>query len=552
MTGYSDPGIIPRLTGDLFSRVRAAGGSIKVWVSYLEIYNEKIRDLLRPSEVEDDNLNVFEHQKLGVVVPDATVAPVSTEDDVNRLMEYGLKKRASAATSMNATSSRSHAIYTLHIETRSSISKINLIDLAGSERITKSNATGDTQREASMINQSLTNLGIVIKSLSEKKEFVPFRNSKLTFLLKDSLSGNSRTYMIANVSPSASELEETMSTLRFASNVKKIATNPRINYGTHEDIINSLKSEIAELKAQLLAKASHSAEDGEDVGATMKLKSAVLKMVKASFGRKISEVKAASLADDRSPYLMNISDDPLLAGVLAFHIHAHESCNIGSGTKSDRIAITGDGVVPDMAVITNTNPKISLKANADGVAVNGRRLAIGETIDVVAGNVLTFGENSMFRLVYPDGPSSPKSPKMKRNASPSVELDHLEYLIKSNWMRPDVDDTIVQAREVSQRINEMKSTSAIRFRLRVMTPSGEIEEERLAVEAVRPDGLREMWSVHKYRMYSGEESTDANQVPLKLLESIGNRIEQIQQKTRRLARLSNNSHAIFERIQGSN
>jgi hypothetical protein len=192
------------------------------------------------------------------------------------------------------------------------MARINLIDLAGSERLAKSNSTGDNQKEATSINLSLTNLGIVIKALSEKKEFVPFRNSKLTFLLKDSLSGNSRTYMIATISPSESEIEETISTLRFASNVKRIVTDPHVNFGTHEDMINALRGEITKLKEQLAAAASK-----PDMGAQMKVRSAVLKIMDASLAKKVekrySNVSEGHVED---PYLMNISSDPLKTGLL--------------------------------------------------------------------------------------------------------------------------------------------------------------------------------------------------------------------------------------------
>lgn len=420
MTGYNDPGIIPRLTEDLFDRVRSSPDPIKVWVSYLEIYNERIRDLLRSSDSDEDNLNIFEHQKLGVVVPDATVSPVKTIEDVKKLMEYGLMKRASAATSMNATSSRSHAIYTLHIETKTFRSKINLIDLAGSERISKSNVTEENQREAGMINQSLTNLGMVIKGLSEGKGFVPFRNSKLTFLLKDSLAGNSRTYMIAAVSPAVSEIEETISTLRFASNVKKIITNPQVNYGTHEDLIETLKAEISDLKAQLAAKPSGEEptspkSDEPDISGVLKLKSAVLQMMKASFDRKLDIVRHKDPYDDRCPYLMNICDDPLLAGVLAFHLRSGESYSIGSDSQSDKLIIKGEAIVPNMATVTAETQEdvqnITLRSKSENVLVNNIPVIPGTDCGLLVGDVVTLGTNSMFRLVVPGSSLGPRGEK---------------------------------------------------------------------------------------------------------------------------------------------
>lgn len=223
--GYKDaPGIIPRSVDAIFERKKEleAGGDveIQVGISFVEIYNEHVRDLLHPGN-DTTELKVMDHPKLGVYIPGLTEAPCSGPADVNKLMDFGTQKRVVAATQMNATSSRSHAVFTVKAQRlegpkpqgdakdqrKALNAKINLVDLAGSERSTKTGAAGATLKEGCAINQSLTSLGMVIKELSEaaaakgkKKVNVPFRASKLTFLLKDSLAGNSKTYMIAAIS----------------------------------------------------------------------------------------------------------------------------------------------------------------------------------------------------------------------------------------------------------------------------------------------------------------------------------------------------------------
>ena len=285
------------------------------------------------------------------------------------------------------------------------MARINLIDLAGSERISKSEVTGDNQREASMINQSLTNLGIVIKALSEKKDFVPFRNSKLTFLLKDSLSGNSRTYMVANISPSESEVEETISTLRFASNVKRVATDPRVNYGSHEDMINSLRAEITTLKEQL-ASSTTPLSPKSDMGAQLKMRSAVLKMIDASLSKKVIEKRLSSTTvstDD--PYLVNISNDPIRTGIFAIVVPTADTpFAIGSMEDQDKFVIRGPGVVPSMAQLTReSSGSLTVKlTNAIGeVSVNGQLLAINQAKRLGRNDIIQFGFNCRFRVVVP-------------------------------------------------------------------------------------------------------------------------------------------------------
>eukprot|EP00392_Amoebophrya_sp_AT5.2_P000602 g603.t1 len=289
-----DAGLLPRMVQHIFGMLEARTVAEPDWafqvrVSYLEIYNDKLRDLLNPksnyvgpsfnpaAQMNQKGgqaaLEVRQHPKFGIHVPGLTESASTSAQEVMKLMDFGMKARTVAATSMNDRSSRSHCIFTVNVtqikgsdpSKPASLlrSKVNLVDLAGSERQKKTNATGDRLKEGAQINQSLTNLALVIHALAKsfsgaKKsrgdgvdgDFIPFRNSKLTYLLQESLVGNSRTVMIAAVSPARSNYEETLSTLRFANSVKEIQTKAVVNQEADADIITQLKAEIAALKGE--------------------------------------------------------------------------------------------------------------------------------------------------------------------------------------------------------------------------------------------------------------------------------------------------------------
>lgn len=244
------PGLIPRTCEDLFQRIEAnqsPNTSYNVRVSYFEVYNEHVRDLLAPRTDPPYYLKIRESPTDGPYVKDLTDVPVRSFAEVMKLMRKGDMSRTTASTKMNDTSSRSHAVFTIMLkqihhdlatdETTERTARIRLVDLAGSERAKATEATGQRLREGSNINKSLTTLGRVIAALADpknqrpggrrNKEVVPYRDSILTWLLKDSLGGNSKTAMIACVSPS--DYEETLSTLRYADQAKHIRTRAVVN-----------------------------------------------------------------------------------------------------------------------------------------------------------------------------------------------------------------------------------------------------------------------------------------------------------------------------------
>lgn len=251
-------GIIPNTFSHIFTQISRASGerSFVVTVTYLEIYNEDVRDLL--SSNPNAKLEVRERLDVGVYVKDLMGFTVDSIESITELMNRGNANRMTRSTLMNDVSSRSHAIFTLAIEVKDSltnkttIGKLNLVDLAGSERLSRTHATGDRLKEASNINQSLSVLGNVISALVEgKSNHIPYRNSKLTRLLQDSLGGNSKTAMIAMISPCEIDYEESICTLRYASRAKYIKNHVRINVETKKGLIESFEQEIAELQKRV-------------------------------------------------------------------------------------------------------------------------------------------------------------------------------------------------------------------------------------------------------------------------------------------------------------
>ncbi|KAM4575647.1 kinesin-like protein KIF1A isoform 20-T20 [Fundulus diaphanus] len=270
-------GIIPLLCEDLFTKISDNTDnslSYSVEVSYMEIYCERVRDLLNPKN--KGNLRVREHPLMGPYVEDLSKLAVTSYNDIQDLMDSGNKARTVAATNMNETSSRSHAVFNIIFtqkrfdaetdNTSEKVSKISLVDLAGSERADSTGAKGTRLKEGANINKSLTTLGKVISALAEvdsgpnknkkKKKvesFIPYRDSVLTWLLRENLGGNSRTAMVAALSPADINYDETLSTLRYADRAKQIRCNAVINEDPNNRLVRELKEEVSRLKDLLFA-----------------------------------------------------------------------------------------------------------------------------------------------------------------------------------------------------------------------------------------------------------------------------------------------------------
>lgn len=294
MGNKNNPGLIPRICESLFTKQNSHNNvdkgdcqvSYRVELSYLEVYSEQVIDLMNSS---NKDLKVRQHPDYGPYVENLTQILVEDYCSIKCIIKRGNEDRHVASTQMNDRSSRSHAIITIYFTqivvdgniTREVVSKINLVDLAGSERVESSGVTGVNFKEAIEINKSLSTLGLVISKLAEsannaskhkapqtaptnfkhtKKgktstpDHIPFRDSVLTWILKESLGGNSKTYMIATISPSGSNYNETLSTLRYASNAKQIVNTVKINEDPNDKIIRVLRCEIDILRKKLTTK----------------------------------------------------------------------------------------------------------------------------------------------------------------------------------------------------------------------------------------------------------------------------------------------------------
>ncbi|XP_070565590.1 kinesin-II 95 kDa subunit-like [Ptychodera flava] len=259
----SDPelrGVIPNSFDHIFTHIsRSENQQFLVRASYLEIYQEEIRDLL--SKDQKKRLELKERPDTGVYVKDLSSFVTKSVKEIEHVMNVGNQNRSVGSTNMNEHSSRSHAIFIITIECSDTgldgenhirVGKLNLVDLAGSERQVKTGATGERLKEATKINLSLSALGNVISALVDgKSTHIPYRDSKLTRLLQDSLGGNAKTVMVANIGPASYNYDESLTTLRYANRAKNIKNKPKINEDPKDALLREFQDEIARLKAQL-------------------------------------------------------------------------------------------------------------------------------------------------------------------------------------------------------------------------------------------------------------------------------------------------------------
>ncbi|XP_036605155.1 kinesin-like protein KIF16B isoform X2 [Trichosurus vulpecula] len=442
MGNTGDSGLIPRICEGLFSRINETTkwdeASFRTEVSYLEIYNERVRDLLRRKSSKTYNLRVREHPKEGPYVEDLSKHLVQNYSDVEELMEAGNINRTTAATGMNDVSSRSHAIFTINFTQAKfdsempceTVSKIHLVDLAGSERADATGATGVRLKEGGNINKSLVTLGNVISALADlsqdaanplvkkKQVFVPYRDSVLTWLLKDSLGGNSKTIMIATISPADVNYGETLSTLRYANRAKNIINKPTINEDPNVKLIRELRAEIARLKT-LLAQGNQIALLDSPTALSMEEKlqqnEARVQELTKEWTNKWNEtqniLKEQTLAlrkegigvvlDSELPHLIGIDDDLLSTGIILYHLKEGQTY-VGredASTEQD-IVLHGLDLESEHCVFENVNGTVTLiPLNGSQCSVNG--IQILEATHLNQGAVILLGRTNMFRFNHP-------------------------------------------------------------------------------------------------------------------------------------------------------
>ncbi|KAH7875904.1 kinesin-like protein [Lentinula edodes] len=521
MMGYgADKGIIPLTCSELFVRVderKAADPNINftVEVSYIEIYNEKVRDLLNPKNT--GNLRVREHPSLGPYVEDLSKLMVNSYGEMMTLMDEGNKARTVAATNMNETSSRSHAVFTLLLTMKrhdsgtnldtEKVSRISLVDLAGSERANSTGATGQRLKEGANINKSLTTLGKVISSLAlassadtkkgkkgKSEDFVPYRDSVLTWLLKDSLGGNSKTAMIAAIAPA--DYEETLSTLRYADQAKKIKNKAVVNEDPNAKLVRELKEELEMLRARVSGssaedtfdpkvppekqKVTYQTKDGriktvtkaelqEQMETSEKLMQSLnetweQKMVRTQEVQKEREKALEELGisveknmvgvhtPKKIPHLVNLNEDPLMSECLIYQLKPGKTV-VGrlDSDKPAAIRLSGDNILEEHCYFENTDGKVFIHCLPESVTfLNGKRMAPGQSHKLRTGFRIILGDNHVFRFNNPEEIRKQRDrATMKSNLQLSVSAGDLVAATESSpATRPESPASSIEADDV--------------------------------------------------------------------------------------------------------
>ncbi|XP_014871925.1 stAR-related lipid transfer protein 9 isoform X2 [Poecilia latipinna] len=458
-------GLTPRICQGLFcpeDSFSDGQNSSRVEISFLEIYNERVRDLLRGEQKKRTSLRVREHPEKGPYVEDLSQHMVTDCKQAIDLLEEGIANRMTAATHNHDTSSRSHAIFTIQytqaiLENNlpsETVSKINLVDLAGSERADPQYCR-DRLTEGSNINKSLVTLGIVISALAQNSQmssscqsinsvasegdsstlgshssslsggagggrrlcFIPYRDSVLTWLLKDSLGGNSKTIMIATVSPSANSYNETLSTLRYAAHARNIVNKPRVNEDPNVRLIRELREEIDRLKSMLLSfelrNPSPSLSDERDGNLSEMVLQNELKVEQLTkdwseswrdkkellerYSVDINRDRAGFLINSLQPHLVSLDRDVLSTGIVFYHLREgitrigpHEQC------EEPHIVVQGSS----RCEIENHGGVVTLRPLPGCVCLLNDR-EVTEPCRLAQGTVITLGGAHKFRFNHP-------------------------------------------------------------------------------------------------------------------------------------------------------
>ena len=415
MVGYgTNKGIVPISCEEIFKRISSNTDPslhFEVEVSMLEIYNEKVQDLLTPpSKRPPSGLKIRESKAVGIFVEGLTKYPVMSYEEISQKMDEGYENRTIGSTVMNATSSRAHTIVTIEFNqvqtigtTKSAkLSKINLVDLAGSERQKSTEATGDRLKEGCNINKSLLVLGNVIntladKAMGKKKDVLPpYRDSALTRILQNALGGNSKTVMICALSPASINYEETLSTLRYADRAKKIQNKAVVNESEHDKTVRLLKEENNELKKkieELSQKILGGKIDNEDKEKFKDLKEQydvtekIVESMSKTFSERIEEAKKNERefnyekVDTNYPHLVVLNEDPQLSHKLKYSLKKLP-IYVGRkhGNPTPEIKLSGIGIKQNHAIFIKgkNDNEVILKCNEkeaiNYIFINGKKI----------------------------------------------------------------------------------------------------------------------------------------------------------------------------------
>ncbi|XP_057652749.1 kinesin-like protein KIF16B isoform X2 [Diorhabda carinulata] len=527
MMGSPDnQGLIPRICKALFEKMSEnskRGTTHRVQVSYLEIYQERVADLLR--DRDNNSLKVREHPKKGPYVQGLTTCLVTNFGHIQECMERGNSHRTTAATNMNDVSSRSHAIFTITFVQAGycdgvpseTVSKIHLVDLAGSERADATGATGQRLKEGAHINKSLVTLGSVISALAElsaeqnghkKATFIPYRDSVLTWLLKDSLGGNSKTIMIAAISPADCNYGETLSTLRYANRAKNIINKPTVNEDPNVKLIRELRDEISKLRAlmfceqrsdmlaQLHEKEAREKELTEEWTGKWREAQAILREQRALGLRKAGP---GVVLDSDRPHLVAIDDDPLTTGVTLYHLKEGKT-TIGteeSDVKQD-IELKGAGMEPQHCTITFENGIATLTPQV-GAQVMLNNTLLESPARLSQGCIIFLGKAHVFRF------NDPAEAAELRKGEKTYNLSRLSLL---SWSTPDLAISM-------ENLQLMNADEEVKAEIENKRLNFEKEKEQFEKEQVAFEKKQEIFEKRKKNLEQAQAKLEAEKLTVK-------------------------------------
>ena len=522
MVGYgANKGIVPISCEEIFKRIadnKDPAIHYEVEVSMLEIYNEKVQDLLVPiNKRPPSGLKIRESKALGVFVADLTKYPVSSYEEISNKMEEGYQNRTIGSTLMNNTSSRAHTIVTVEFKqvqavgkTKSEkLSKINLVDLAGSERANSTGATGERLKEGCNINKSLLILGNVINTLADKASgkkkdvLPPYRDSALTRILQNALGGNSKTVMICALSPASINYEETLSTLRYADRAKKIQNKAVINESEHDKVVrllkeenNDLKKKIEELSKKLLGGGVVEEVDKEafrELKAQYDETQKICESMSKTFSERLEEAKkqdkelGIEKVDISKPHLVVLNEDPQLSHKLKYPLN-DLPIYVGRklGNPAPKITLSGIGIKQNHAIFTKGEKEgeIILKPNDKEaikyIFINGKRIKSQDGQILKNKDRIIFGNNTiMLFLEKSDGKElyeidwemaqtelqneleeQNKLEEMENEKKRQQAYDILKQSLEQKYTKEkkEIEDKMnLQFKEYEDKINEMKN-----------------------------------------------------------------------------------------------
>ncbi|KAF0880719.1 KIF1B protein, partial [Crocuta crocuta] len=586
----SQAGIIPQLCEELFEKINDNCNeemSYSVEVSYMEIYCERVRDLLNPKN--KGHLRVREHPLLGPYVEDLSKLAVTSYTDIADLMDAGNKARTVAATNMNETSSRSHAVFTIvftqkkhDTETNLStekVSKISLVDLAGSERADSTGAKGTRLKEGANINKSLTTLGKVISALAEvvsiiyliskkkkKTDFIPYRDSVLTWLLRENLGGNSRTAMVAALSPADINYDETLSTLRYADRAKQIKCNAVINEDPNAKLVRELKEEVTRLKDLLRAQGLGDIIDtsmgsltsspsscslnsqvgltsvtsiqerimstpgGEEAIERLKESEKIIAELNETWEEKLRKTEAirmereALLAEmgvairedggtlgvfspKKTPHLVNLNEDPLMSECLLYYIKDGIT-RVGQADAERRqdIVLSGAHIKEEHCIFrserNNSGDVIVTLEPCERSETYVNGKRVAQPVQLRSGNRIIMGKNHVFRFNHPE------QARAEREKTPSAETPS-----------EPVDWTFAQRELLEKQGIDMKQEMEKRLQEMEVLYRKEKEEADLLLEQQRLDyesklqALQKQVETRSLAAETTEEEEEEEEVP---------------------------------------